>query len=44
VIDFIKNDTSVDDKIKMMNMIDELNLNHIVGLIFIKLSVWNKFS
>ena len=37
-------DSSVDDKMKMMNMIDELNVNHKVGVMSIIPSKSNKFS
>ena len=43
-IDFSIYAPSVDDKMVMMNMIDELNVNHKVGQITIKLSDDNKWS
>ena len=44
MIDLYSYATSVDDKIKMMDMIDELDVNHKVGKIYIELRNDNKFS
>lgn len=42
MIDFQGDDSSVDEKMKMMNMVDELKVNYKVGKVYVRASNDNK--